>query len=348
MSSDVVVVGAGVVGLAAAFELSRAGHQVTVLSADVPGARQSAGLSRIFRLAHADRELTDAAASALELWRVWEELAGEPLLQAVGLLLTGDMADREVHLRRYGGLEPVDGARHPLADLPGGGWLEATGAAIRAEATVRFLQRDLELVLDEVVAVDAEGVSLASGERIDADRVVVCAGPGTYALLGLPEPERLRSVRFSFALREPLDASAPCWIQRDEALSEPFYAVLDGGDHYSVGLSDAGSVAISEADAIREAYRRTVEVVVRLLPGLAPVPERVIACEFPLNPSGPAHDGWDLREHDGVIGLTGPSLFKFAPLLGRLVRDHVEASPVSAASAYAAGEARQSAAPSAK
>jgi sarcosine oxidase len=347
MSSDVAVVGAGVVGLAAAFELSRAGHQVTVLSADVPGARQSAGLSRIFRLAHADRELTDAAASSLELWRAWEELAGEPLLDPVGLLLTGDMADREVHLRRYGGFEAVDGARHPLADLPGGGQLEATGAAIRAEATVRFLQRGCKLVLDEVVAVDAEGVSLASGGRIDADRVVVCAGPDTYRLLGLPEPERLRSVRFSFALRDPLDAGAPCWIQRDEALSEPFYAVMDGGDHYSVGLSDAGSVADSEAEAIRDAYRRTVEIVLRLLPGLAPVPERVIACEFPLNPSGPAHDGWDLREHDGVVGLTGPSLFKFAPLLGRLVREHVEATPGAAAPAYAAGAARASAAPSA-
>lgn len=346
MSSDVAVVGAGVVGLAAAFELSRAGHRVTVLSADVPGARQSAGLSRIFRLAHADRELTDAAASSLELWRAWEELAGELLLDPVGLVLTGDMADREVHLRRYGGLQAVDGARHPLADLPGGGQLEATGAAIRAEATVRFLQRGCKLVLDEVLDVDAEGVSLAGG-RIDADRVVVCAGPDTYRLLGLPEPERLRSVRFSFALREPLDAGAPCWIQRDEALSEPFYAVMDGGDHYSVGLSDAGSVAVAEAEAIRDAYRRTVEIVVGLLPGLAPVPERVIACEFPLNPRGPAHDGWDLREHDGVVGLTGPSLFKFAPLLGSLVREHVEATPGSAASAYAAGAARPSAAPSA-
>ena len=68
MGQDVIVVGAGVVGLAVAHELSGAGHRVTVLSADVPGSRQSAGLSRIFRLAHADRELTDAAARSLELW----------------------------------------------------------------------------------------------------------------------------------------------------------------------------------------------------------------------------------------------------------------------------------------
>ena len=35
----------------------------------------------------------------------------------------------------------------------------------------------------------------------------MCAGPDTYGLLGVPEPERMRSVRFSFALREPADSS---------------------------------------------------------------------------------------------------------------------------------------------
>jgi hypothetical protein len=46
-----------------------------------------------------------------------------------------------------------------------------------------------------------------------------------------------------------------------------------------------------------------------------------------LNPGAPRpaliHDGWDLREHDGVLGLAGPSLFKFAPLLGRLVEERL-------------------------
>jgi hypothetical protein len=37
-----------------------------------------------------------------------------------------------------------------------------------------------------------------------------------------------------------------------------------------------------------------------------------------------AHDGWDMIEHDGVLGLTGPALFKFAPLLGRLVAQRLE------------------------
>jgi glycine/D-amino acid oxidase-like deaminating enzyme len=322
---DVLVVGAGVVGLAAAFELSSAGHRVRVLSADVPGGRQSAGLSRIFRLSHPEGMLTDAAARSREMWEVWERLAGAPLLDRVGLLLTGDMSDRDVHLQPYGGLRLVSGAGHPLAVAREAWWLESTGAAIHAEDTVRFLQAglDLELELGEAVSVDRGGVTLAGGGRIDAERVVVCAGPDTYRLLGLPEPQRMRSVRFSFALREPLGSPAPCWINRDQTLCEPFYAVMDGPDHYSVGLSDAAPAEVPEAEHVRDAHRRILAIVVHALPGLEPIAERLIACEFSTRPDavggGLAHDGWDLREHNGVVGVTGPSLFKFAPLLGRLV-----------------------------
>ena len=322
--SEVIVVGAGVVGLAAAHELTRAGHRSTVVSADVPGSCQSRGLSRIFRLAHADGELTDAAAASLSLWTEWEARAARPLLDRVGLLLTGDVADREAHLARHGAVHHGSGRRHPLAIALERWTFEPTGAAILAEATVRFLQEGVELVLGEVTSVSARGVTLAGGERLDAERVMVCAGADTYGLLGVPEPERMRSVRFSFALRQPgrPDQSVPCWINRDERLCEPFYAVMDGPDHYSIGLSGGEPARLAEAEHVRRAHPRVVSIVERVFPGLRPVAERVVACEFPLRLAAPdpalAHDGWDLIEHDGVLGLTGPALFKFAPLLGQL------------------------------
>jgi len=324
---NVVVVGAGVVGLAAGFELSRAGHHVEVLSADVPGARQSAGMSRIFRLAHADGPLTDAAAESLSLWKEWEALAGDVLLDRTGLLLTGDTSDREPHLRRYGRLEQRTGAAHPLAVAHDQWSFERTGATIHAETTVRFLQAGLHVRLADVTAVDKRGVTVCDGTRVDADRVVVCAGPETHLLMGLPAPERLRSVRFSFALREPLNSPAPCWIQRDDRLCEPFYGVMDGAEHYSVGLSEAAPAHVHEAAHVRDAHRRIIDIVTRVLPGLIPIAERLITCEYPINPHSArtrlAQDGWDLRERDGVVGVTGPSLFKFAPLLGRLATERV-------------------------
>ncbi len=330
--SEVVVVGAGVVGLAVGHELGRAGWSVTMVSADVPGSRQSAGLTRIFRLAHADGALTDAAAASLEMWSAWETRAAGPLLDRVGLLLTGDVADREPHLERHGVLGRGSGSRHPLAVALECWTFEATGAAIRAEATLRFLQDGLELVLGEVVAVGRHGVTLAGGERVEAERVVVCAGPDTYGLLGVAEPERMRSVRFSFALRKPLPSPAPCWINRDEALCDPFYAVMDGPDHYSVGLSGGAPATLPERDHVRDAHGRIVSIVGGVFPGLHPVAERAIACEFPLRAgtSDPAlaHDGWDLLKRDGVLGLTGPALFKFAPLLGRLVAERLDPAAV--------------------
>jgi sarcosine oxidase len=320
--SEVVVVGAGVVGLAAAHELARAGHQATVVSADVPGSRQSRGLTRIFRLAHADGALTDAAAASLSLWAEWEVRAARPLLDRVGLLLTGDMADRESHLAPHGGVQHGSGARHPLAIALERWSYEPTGAAILAEETVRFLQEGLELVLGEVTSLSARGVTLAGGEQLDAERVIVCAGADTYRLLGVPEPERMRSVRFSFAVREPAEPPVPCWINRDERLCEPFYAVMDGPDHYSIGLSGGEPVRLGEAEHVRRAHPRIVSIAERVFPGLRPVAERVVACEFPLRLAAAdpalAHDGWDLIEHHGVLGLTGPALFKFAPLLGQL------------------------------
>ena len=70
-----------------------------------------------------------------------------------------------------------------------------------------------------------------------------------------------------------------------------------------------------------------MNIVSSVFPGLVPVAERVITCEASLNPSPAhaalAHDGWDIRRVAGIIIAAGPSLFKFAPLLGRLVAEQV-------------------------
>ena len=48
----IVIIGAGICGLATAFELSRRGAQTVVIERGEPFAEQSAGLARIFRIAH--------------------------------------------------------------------------------------------------------------------------------------------------------------------------------------------------------------------------------------------------------------------------------------------------------
>jgi len=58
---DVLVVGAGICGLAAAYALTLRGARVLVVERAGVGAEQSAGLARIFRVAHVDPELLHVA-----------------------------------------------------------------------------------------------------------------------------------------------------------------------------------------------------------------------------------------------------------------------------------------------
>ena len=83
------MVGAGICGLATAFELERRGHRALVLEAEGVGAGQSAGLARIFRIAHRDAWLCALALEARERWREWERALGPELLGDEGLVVVG-------------------------------------------------------------------------------------------------------------------------------------------------------------------------------------------------------------------------------------------------------------------
>src|SRR3954471_14352092 len=84
---DAIVVGAGICGLAAAYELARRDQHVLVLEADGVGAGQSAGLARIFRIAHADPRLCALALEARERWLAWERELAVHLLGDEGLVI---------------------------------------------------------------------------------------------------------------------------------------------------------------------------------------------------------------------------------------------------------------------
>src|ERR1700728_1662370 len=86
----VVIIGAVICGLATAYELSRRGAQVVVIERGEPFAEQSAGLARIFRIAHRRPELCRLALRARDGWQRWEaEFGVGRLLGAEGFVAVG-------------------------------------------------------------------------------------------------------------------------------------------------------------------------------------------------------------------------------------------------------------------
>ena len=92
--AEVVVVGAGVTGVASARALARAGRQTLLLEQHELGHTRgsSHGASRIFRLAYPDPHYVALAQEAHRSWLELEAETGSPLILRTGSLDIGDLA----------------------------------------------------------------------------------------------------------------------------------------------------------------------------------------------------------------------------------------------------------------
>ncbi|MBB4018832.1 glycine/D-amino acid oxidase-like deaminating enzyme [Chelatococcus caeni] len=206
-SPHVVVVGAGIVGAAAAFFLEAAGARVTLVEAEAPAAGATGASDGAVSVA--SKRPGPMMALALEARAFYRELAARGVLEGLFhprstfLLARGD--EEASLLERHGADLAAAGERvvaRSAVDLrrllPGLGASVTAGIevpddghAIGYEITARFLARSrpalrratpvraLKLRGDRVA-----GVVTAQGE-IAADRVIVAAGIGSAVLIGL-------------------------------------------------------------------------------------------------------------------------------------------------------------------
>lgn len=263
-----IVVGAGIMGTSTAWSLRQRGWEVTLLDGGpIPNPDgSSGGVHRLIRTPYGSmRGYTRMVTEAYPVWEeVWEAI-GRRLMTHTGMLavdtagafgaetragtfaadtravfdeldLAYELVDRDELVHRYPQFRIPDGATalytheahflrareivEALAD-----WLRANGASVRSN--LRATAVDL----------DAGHVELGNGQRVEADRVVVAAGPWTPGLLGLGAAELTPSRQVVLDLQVP-DHLREAWTDGPGFVLPPIYGIppreglpLKVGDH---------------------------------------------------------------------------------------------------------------------
>ena len=349
---DVIVVGLGALGSAAAMHLARRGLRVLGLERFELGHHRGAShdTSRILRHSYHTPGYVRLTQEAYDDWAQLERWSGEQLVTVVGGLDLFPptpaiaMIDYTASLDDVGiAYELLDDAeivrRWPQFALPSGtvGLFQERGAivpagrgtalmqklAVAAGAELRGSSRVLELVDrgDDVEVVTDSGSFVAG-------RVVVCADAWTNEVLAgldvrLPLETTLEQATY-FAPGRPGSFAPhhlPLWIWMDDP---SFYGFPCYGEPTVKAAQDCGGPVVdpdargSDVDAAM--LDRLATFIGSLLPESGQ-PVRSIRCQYTLTPDRdfvlatvPGHESV-------VVGLGAAHGFKFAPTFGRLLAD---------------------------
>jgi sarcosine oxidase len=255
---DVVVVGLGVMGSAAACHLARRGRRVVGIERFRPGHEHgsSHGATRIIRLGYYEHPgYVPLLRRAYALWRELEAAAGRPLLQITGIaeigrpdgkLVAGTLAAARTHDLPHAVLAATEFMRRfPAFRIPADcvGVVQPDGGVLAAEPAIKA-QLDLaqaagaELRTGETVtAIEPRrgGVEVRTDRgTLEAGSAIIAAGPWVKKLLpDLAAP--LRATRQVMAWFEPRDASL-----FSPGRFSVFMIESAQGIHYGFPLDDIG------------------------------------------------------------------------------------------------------------
>jgi sarcosine oxidase len=334
---DVVVVGAGLLGLATARALARRGREVTVLEQAEVGHEGggSKGSCRIFRIGYDDAEWVSMAMRARRPWAELEDECGQRLLQPTPHLTFGDQLDDVRAAMSAAGaaheLLPAAevAARFPGIAIGGPGLLEPQSSVIRADAALRALAAAGPDIRAGVTATgisdDGRQVTAATTSGpVTARAAVVCAGPWTSALLGasgiaVPSTPTMEQVGYLAPAAGP-GQEMPIFICH--GAPEHYGLPVPGAALYKIGFHHSGPVTDpdqQEQGPDQGLTERLVALALRYLPGLAPELVQTERCVYD---NSPDEDFIVDRVGNIVIGSgTSGHGFKFGPLLGEWLAD---------------------------
>jgi glycine oxidase len=294
-SFDVAVVGGGVIGLAITWRAAQRGLKTVLLERDQPGKGTShVAAGMLAPICEADLEeqalLALGVASARAFPAFVHELEAASELDA-GYLLCGTLVaardadeaqalDRELEMRTRLGLEvrrwrpsqarraepslapslrlalevpddhAIDPRRLTAALLVAAG---RAGAEVRAGSEVAAIRTSADRV---------RGVALADGSVVDAEQIVVAAGPWSGALGGLPDDAKVAVRPVKGQIVRLHDPSGPGMLTR-VVRTAGGYIVPRGDGRYVLGATteERGFDAAITAGAIFELLRDASELV---------------------------------------------------------------------------------------
>ena len=316
--TEVVVVGAGVMGLAAARALARAGREVVVCEQFELGHERgsSHGSSRIVRLSYPDERWVRLAQESFPLWRELEAECGRRLLDLHGTLDLGDWAPNRDALTACGApFEILDAGqiehRFGIRADPGDrGLFQKDGGIVQADEALVALAAGVEVRERlRVSSVDEDGDGVTAG-GLRARVAVVTAGAWAPALAGVDATPTVETVSY-FDLGRPVPSliDTTTGPRSGYALSSPD-GLLKAGLHQTGRPVDPDEPGIPD----RELAARTAAWVERRFLGLGG-PRQTETCLYTIRP-----DDEFLLERRGRIVVGSPCSghgFKFAPVIGK-------------------------------
>ena len=355
---DVIVLGAGGMGSAAAYHLAKDGQRVLLLeqfAIDHPNG-SSYGNSRIIRYMYDHPAYVALAKAAYPMWRALEAEAGETLLHVTGGLDFGRATDKslqdtiaaaELHNIPVENLSPVEAMRrfpqfHFDDDMvilyqADYGLLNAS-ACVRAH--VRLAQQRGATVVENapVTGIEASpervAVHTAKGD-FTAERLVVTAGAWTnkvLAPLGIHMPLTVQRVQYCFFRADhPEDYRTgryPIFISHlyDEYEHVPYS--LPDYDGLGVKIAFHGGQTVPDADTLSRVPDADAPDKLRpflrdVLPALADAPlNQTHVCVYTMTPDH--HFVIDRHPSLANVVFATPCSghgFKFTTLIGRILAD---------------------------
>ncbi len=351
---DVIVIGTGGVGSAAAYHLARRGAKVLGLDRFAGGHDRGAshGQTRIIRQAYFEHpEYVPLLKRAYELWGELEREGSEQLFFRVGLLQIGPdsgpvvhgvLESARLHQLTVERLDAAEiGRRWPAFRVPVGsvGAYEPGAGYLRVEACVlahlSLAQRHGAQLKADVSVLgwksEAGGICVATDQgEFRAEKLVITAGPWAPQLLadlGIAMHVRRKHLYWLGSSDEALDASG-CPTFLYEMPQGVFYgfpaidalgvkvAEHSGGQIIDDPLNDPR--ALDERD-----LGRVQEFLAQCLPSVTGPLNRHAVCFYTMSPD--EHFIVDRYPHDPIVfaaGLSGHG-FKFTSVLGEALAELV-------------------------